>query len=151
MDQVRLTSESRRALRRARLFLEKAKACSGDERVDFEAFLETAIVWARAELHRLQTKHEKHPRWEPWWESLRRDSAVVFFQKQRNWILKEAPPKIGQKAFAARMGSDEPAYRPAAATEYYFFEDPDIPAVITVERHLDSLEKTLTNAESLFS
>ena len=38
-----LTGDSRHALSRARLFLEKAQTCSGEARVDFEAFLEAAI------------------------------------------------------------------------------------------------------------
>ena len=53
---MRLTRESREALSRARFFLEKAKGCASDDRGDFEAYLEAAIVFARAAVHRLQAR-----------------------------------------------------------------------------------------------
>ena len=61
---IKLTHESRSAISRARLFLEKAKMCPVDARVDFEAFLESVIVFSRAAMHRLQSRHEKHAQWE---------------------------------------------------------------------------------------
>ncbi len=113
-----LTHESRQALSRAQFFVEKAKECSGDAQVDFEAYIEAAIVFARAAVHRLKTKYERHPDWKDWWDSLRGDPAVEFFRTERDWILKEAPPKIGQKAFVASAGSTQPTYTPAYAREF---------------------------------
>jgi hypothetical protein len=55
MSRQTVTVESRTALARAHLFLEKAKACRGTEWVDFEAFLEASIVFGRSALHRLQS------------------------------------------------------------------------------------------------
>lgn len=133
-----VTAESRHALSRAKLFLDKAAECRGDERVDFEAYLEAAIVFARASLHRLQTQFRKHPDWKTWWESLSSDAAVTFFRVQRDFILKEAAPKVGQKVFGAPaisrwsvggqpspVGSDSPpAYQPSHALECYSLRIP---------------------------
>jgi hypothetical protein len=147
---IKLTHESRSAISRARFFLEKAKTCPVDARVDFEAFVEAAIVFARAAVHRLQSRHEKHAQWKEWWNGLRGFPSIEFFRTERDWILKEAAPKIGQKIFAASVGSTEPSHSPATAAELYYFDDPSIPATITVERHLDDLEKRLADAERLF-
>jgi hypothetical protein len=146
---MRVTSESRGAPSRARFFLEKAKACKGNERVDFEAYVEATIVFARAVLHRLQSRHRKHPQWKSWWDSLS-NPAVEFFRIQRDWILKDAPPKIGQRVFAPTVGGPE-AYVPIAASEFYYFESPDIPATVTVERHLAALEVLVADAEARFA
>jgi hypothetical protein len=145
-----LTLESRHALSRATFFLEKAKACSADARVDFESYLEAVIVFSRAAIHRLKTKHEHHPDWRSWWDSLRGDPSVDFFRTERDWILKEAPPKIGQKVYVPSIGSDRPSYVPVHAREFYYFEGPDVPATDTVEKHLKTLEKLLAEAERRF-
>ena len=58
-----VTPESRTALHRARLFLRLAEGCSPERRIEFEAFVEATIVFARAALHRLQTSHQRHARW----------------------------------------------------------------------------------------
>ena len=147
---IRLTHESRSAVSRARFFLEKAKACPVGARVDFEAFLEAAIVFARAAVHRLKSQHEGHAQWKAWWDGLRDDPAVEFFRTERDWILKEAPPKLGQKIFAASVGRAAPSYSPARAAELYYFDDPGVPATATVERHLNDLEKRLAEGERRF-
>jgi hypothetical protein len=147
---IKLTHESRSAISRARFFLEKAKMCPVDARVEFEAFLEATIVFARAALHRSQSQHKKHVPWKEWWNGLRGVAAVEFFRTERDWILKEAPPKIGQRIFAASVGSTEPSYSPAVASELYYFDDPGTPAAMTVERHLGDLEKRLADTERLF-
>ncbi len=148
---IRLTQESRGALSRAKLFLEKAKACPVDAQVDFEALLEAAIVFARAALHRLQTRYRKHPEWKAWWNGLEGDPAVEFFRCQRNLILKEAPPKLGQKIFAASIGTAEPSHSPAWASELYYFDDAHVSATTTVERYLNDLEEWLAEGERRFS
>ncbi len=145
------TTESRRAISRARFFLERAKDCPGDARVEFEAFLETSIVFARDALHRLRTKFREHPDQARWWGSLQGHPAIDFFRVQRDWILKEAPPKVGQKVFLACVGRPGSQYRPSRATECYYFDDPSIPAVETVEKHLAAIEDVLAAAEARFT
>jgi hypothetical protein len=133
--------------------LEKASASSADSRVDFEAFLEAAIVFARSAIHRVKTRHEKHKDWNQWWNGLKNDAAVNFFREQRDWILKDASPKIGQKVFLPGIGFNGPqgeAYAPARAAEFYYFENAATPATETVGRHLESLAKLLADAEVRF-
>jgi hypothetical protein len=148
-----MTQNSRSALGRARFFLEKAKECSADERVEFEAFLEASIVFARAALHRLPKKRLKQPAWNVWWHSLLGNAAVEFFRVERDFILKEASPKIGQKIFAPSISprTNTSAYTPSKALEFYYFESPDVEATETVERHLSELACLLADAEGRFS
>jgi len=134
----------RHAISRAWFFLDKAKECSGDLRRDFEAYLEACIIFARAAIHREKTQFEGHQGWQPWWDGLSTNPSVEFFRTERDRILKEAPPKIGQ---IIRLGGP-PA---AKAAELYYFETPDISAVETVERHLIKLQEIIFEAEQRFS
>ncbi len=147
---MQVTHESRSALERSRLFLRLAADCAADQRVEFEAFIEAAIVFARAALHRLQAKHERHAQWKSWWRGLSGNPAIEFFRTERDWLLKEAPLKIGQRGFAASIGSSRPSYEPSKASEFYFFESPDVPATDTVVGHLKELERVLKNGEATF-
>lgn len=152
---MRVTHESRSAEARARLFLNKASECSAENRVEFEAFIEASIVFGRAALHRFQKRHGNHPRWKPWWDGLLKNPSVGFFRTERDRLLKEAPPMIGQKAFAGvsveRGGvSTPPGNHPTKASEFYYFEGPEVPATVTVERHLAELERILKDAEVAF-
>jgi hypothetical protein len=145
---------SRSALSRARFFLEKAKECPADARVDCEAFLEASIVFARAAMHRIQARYRKHQNWKVWWDSLLDDPSVAFFREERDLILKEASPEVGQKIFMPSIGpsgADIPAPRPYRASEFYYFETPDVEATATVETHLIALERLLVDAEERFS
>lgn len=146
-----VTHKSRGALDRARFFLEKAETCRAPERVDFEAFLEASIVFARAAIHRLKTKYNRHPGFKAWFDSLRGDPAIEFFRTERDWILKEAPPKIGQIVYATSVGTDAPTHVPDTAGKFYYFEAPAIPATATVARHLQALEACLAEAGRRFS
>lgn len=122
--------------------------------MEFEAFLEASIVFARAAVHRFQTKHQKHPAWKQWWDSLKGNPAAEFFRTERNWLLKDAPPKIGQKVFLPFLGhggNQELARAPAKAAELYYFEDPGTPATVTVARHLDALAILLARGEQQFT
>lgn len=151
---MQLTHDSRLALSRARFFLEKANASSAESRVEFEAFLEAAIVFARAAVHRFKSKHGKHQNWKEWWDGLSNDPAVNLFRVERNWILKDAPPKIGQKVFVPSIGlggAQGATNVPASAAEFYYFEDPSTPATATVGRHLDTLANLLADAKRRFT
>ena len=134
----------RHAISRARFFLNLAKQCPIEERDEFEAYLEASIVFARTALHRLKSEHERHSNWEPWWNGLLYDPAVVFFRNERNWILKEGPPKFGQ---IIREGGPPTC----TAAELYYYENPQIPATDTVKKHLDAAEALLIEAKSCFS
>jgi hypothetical protein len=145
-----VTHESRGALARAAFFLDKAKACPLDAREDFEAFLEASIIFARAAVHRFKTKHDGHPSWKAVWDAWSDEPAVEFFRQERDWILKEAPPKIGQKLFAPSVGTNTTAYAPSSAAEFYYYYDPGTPATATVEAHLVALRGLLGKAEQVF-
>lgn len=148
-----VTHESRGALARARFFLDKAKACAPDDCVDFEAFLEASIVFARAAVHRLKTKYERNPRWQDVWGAWLNQPAIQFFRDERDLILKEAPPKLSQKLFAGffdSSGSSTPAFIPSSASAFYYFDNPDTPATVTVAVHLASLATLLAEAEQAF-
>lgn len=132
----------RHAISRARFFLQKAEQCSVQHRDDFEAYLETAIVFARAALHRLQSENSQHPNWKSWWDPLFSNTAVTFFREERNWILKEGPPRIGQVIPLGRSSD--------LAADLYYYESPGIRATDTVKRHLDEIEKLLLDAQSRF-
>lgn len=150
---MKVTRDARHALSRATSFLEKAKSCPVEERNDFELFLEASIVFARAAIHRLQSKHKRHPKWKMIWDSWARQTAVAFFRKERDWILKERPPQLGQKVFMPFLGHrpDEctPAFVPASAAELYYFETPETPATATIEQHLASLRALIDDAEAV--
>ncbi len=77
-----------------------------------------------------------------WWDSLRGNPAIEFFRVERDFILKEGPPKVGQ---IVRLGPT-----PLKAEELYYYEDPTVPATATVERHLNAMEKIVTDAENRF-
>lgn len=134
----------RHAISRARFFLHLAKQCPVDKRDEFEAYLEASIIFGRAALHRLQSEYERQSNWKPWWDGLRSNPAVIFFRKERNWILKEGPPKIGQIIRAG--GPPVPM-----AAELYYYENPQTPATDTVEKHLNAVEAILVEAQSRFS
>lgn len=124
------------------------------ERNDFEAFLEASIVFARAALHRLKAKREAHPKWKQWWSSLSGEPSVLFFRNERDFILKEGPPRIGQKIFVPSIGpgrTSAPAFNPQKASDLYYFDNPSIAATETVSMHLDVLEQLLADADRQFN
>jgi hypothetical protein len=92
----------------------------------------------------------RHPGWKSLWDSWARQPAIQFFREKRNWILKQAPPKLGQKIFAASVGSSQPTSVPSSAAEFYYYDDPETPATATVEKYLVSLAGLLTEAEQGF-
>ncbi len=134
----------RHAISRSRFFLGLARDCPGERRDEFEAYLEAAIVFARAALHRLQTQYSTHTEWSPWWEALLRDASVTFIRDERNWILKNAAPKISQ---IIRLGGP----LPPRAADLYYYEDQRTPADITIARHVDRIEEIVRQADARFS
>ena len=160
----RITNYSRRPLERAKLFLAKAKECPADNRVDFEAYLEASIIFGRSAIHRVQAAYKEDAvfknKFKIWWDSLENDKSVVFLKEERDMILHEAPPRIGQilqMPFIPASGhvggqpveDDEPdvidvqtisSEEDSHASDLYYFDDPSIPATQTVEDHLKVLE-----------
>lgn len=139
---------------RARFFLDKAIAAGSDERIDVEAFLEASIVFGRTAFHRFQTVHRKHAAWSGWLKSMANEPAMNFFRRERDQILKEGPPKIGQKIGMPSIGpggTHIPAAPVSTASEFYYFDDPAIPATTTVDRHLRTLERLLDEAQKQLS
>lgn len=134
----------RHAISRARFFLDLAKRCSVEERDEFEAYLEASIIFGRTAIHRLQSEYEHHSNWKPWCDRLRSDPAVQFFRNERNWILKQGPPKVGQ--IIGVGGLSVPM-----ASGLYYYENPQTPATETVEKYLNATVALLIEAQSLFS
>lgn len=134
-------AHERAAIARAEFFLALAEQCPPEQRSEFEAFLEAAIVFARAALHRLKGEFESHPAWKAWFAQLKGNPSVEFFREHRDFLLKEAPPKVGQ------IISFNPV---ASAAQLYYFEDPSVTATETVRKHLQSYAKTLLDGEACF-
>lgn len=152
-----MRAQSRRdAISRASFFLDQARSlpyhASGvAEREPFEAYLEATIIYGRVAVHRLRRdallKAKADPRLKPevnaWWNSLLKEPAIHFFRIERDFIAKVGPPKVGQ---IVRLGGPEPE----KMEELYYYENPDIPATKTIERHLRSVERIVADAEERF-
>jgi hypothetical protein len=114
--------------------------------------MEAATVFGRTALQRLQASAKRRVRgnpslkkeWKDWWDLILDDPAVRFFRFERDAILHDRPPKVGQVLY----GPGEPP--PEKAEAYYYFDSPDVPATDTIERHLNSIEKLVTDAEARF-
>jgi hypothetical protein len=134
----------RDAIPRARFFLQLAKLWPAEQRDECEACLEASIIFGRAALHRLQSKYKRNSNWKSWWDNLKDNPAVKFFRHERDFILKEGPPKVGQIIGGGSLPTP-------MAYELYYYETPQIPATDTVEKHLNAIETLLAEAESRFS
>lgn len=134
-------AHERTAIARAEFFLTLAEHCTPEQRTEFEAFLEAAIVFARAALHRFKCEFDSHPTWNAWFAQLKGNPSVEFFREHRDFLLKEASPKIGQ------LISFNPV---ASASQLYYFEDSSVTATETVRKHLQSYAKTLLDGEACF-
>jgi hypothetical protein len=136
--------QSRDAISRARFFVQKAELCNVQQREECEAYLETAIIFGRTILHRLQSKYSKHPDWKRWWDGLLSNASVSFFRIERDWILKEGPPKVGQVICLSDSSN-------LMAVDLYYYESPNIRVTDTIRQHLDEMEKLELEARNLFS
>jgi hypothetical protein len=146
----------RDAITRAWFFLEQARrlpyrADFGEYEV-FEAYLEAAIIYSRVAIHRLHSEALQRAKGDPhlkaevdaWWDSLLEDPAINFFRIECDFIAKVGPPKVGQNI---RAGGPVPGQK---MEELYYYENPGIPATETIERHLRSVERIVTDAEGRF-
>jgi hypothetical protein len=142
----------RDAITRACFFLEQARRlpyrADFREYEPFEAYLEATIIYSRVAIHRLHREALQRAKGAPhlkanvdaWWDSLREEPAINFFRIERDFIAKVGPPKVGQNI---RAGAEK-------MEELYYYENPTIPATETIERHLRSVERIVTDAEERF-
>ena len=143
----------RHSIARAKFFINLADQCPVAERDNHEAFMEAAIVFCRAAIHRLRTRYKKSPDWKTWFESLRGNPSIEFIKEERDWILKEAPPKVGQRIILGtpvgqEVIDDSPIEK--AKHLYYFVGETDKTAIDTVRRHIDEIERIVREGEHNF-
>jgi hypothetical protein len=137
MDEIK-----RDAISRARLFISLTNECAVTERNNHEAFLEAAIIFGRTAIHRTKTKYEKSADWHQWWNQLARNPSVKFLRDERDFILKEASPKVGQTV-GVGIEFDR-------AADHYYYESPDVRAVDTVEYHINETDRVVHEAGQQF-
>lgn len=112
-----------------------------DQRDEFEAYLEAALIFGRTTIHHLRGRFSNHLGWDQWFDSLRGNEAVEFFRQHRDFALKEGMPHVAQRISFDHI---------AAAAELYSFES-DIPATSTVTRHLAVISSLAQDAERRFA
>ncbi len=134
---------SRHGISRAKLFLDLADDCRASERDHHEAYLEAAIVFCRTAILRLIPRYKKSARWKAWFDLLLMNASIEFIRSERNFILKEAPPKVGQITYGGGLEVDRAKY-------LYYYENPNVPAVDTVRRHVAEVERVILEGEKLF-
>lgn len=133
---------SRHALSRARLFLDLADECPMEHRDRCEAFMEAAIIFCRAAMHRIQKQYKKRAGWKPWWASLRGDPDLVFIEEHRNWIVKEGPEKFNQVI--------RPGQPVQFAADCYHYEAVGVRATTTLRRLVAATERHVQDADARF-
>ncbi len=134
------------AISRARFFLKKAVGCNADQGDEFEAYLDAAIIFARTALLRIESAYKSHPHWRPWWDNLLVDHntspAVEFLRHERNHILHKASAKINR---VIHIGQTL-----AGASDSYYYETSEISPTDTVQKHIDTTENIVLDADSRF-
>ena len=85
---------------------------------------------------------KKRPDWETWFDPLRRNSSVEFIQNERNVIVHEAPPKVGQVLHVGQQVD--------LAKWCYYYDSPVIPAIDTVRGHVRETARIILEGESMF-
>ena len=133
---------ARHAISRARLFLDLADSCTIAERNLHEAYFEAAIIFCRAAMHRLQSRYGKKAGWKAWFDSLLSNPSVMFVREERDFILKDASPKVGQIIYQGEV--------PDLAKLLYYYEDANVPAVDTVRKHVEAVAKVILEGELKF-
>ena len=91
-------SVARDTLERAMFFVERAAPIGTADRVAFQAFIESAIVFARSVTLHLQNQYARIPEFPGWYvtwqDRLRADPLAKFFTEKRNYVLKEGPLEV---------------------------------------------------------
>jgi hypothetical protein len=86
---------ARRTLDRAHFFLGQAAEAGAGNRVAFQHYLESAIVFARSVTFHLQKQYAHTTGFDewyaPWQEKFKNDPLARFFTEQRNYSLKVGP------------------------------------------------------------
>ena len=107
-----------------------------------EAFMEAAIIFCRAALHRVRTQYKRRPGWDEWWNGLLNDPDLAFIRRRRDWIVKEAPETFSQVV--------QPGQPFSFAADCYYYERYDIRATTTLRRCVDATEGHTTDADTKF-
>lgn len=129
---------SRSAISRASLFADLASKCRVDQREEYEAFLEAAIVFLRAALHRWKNSpmHEQ-----VLWDSIKHSPSIMFVIDKRNILLKESHLAVTQIISFGDEGRD-------LADRLYCFELGES-AVETIRRHLFFIKAVVEGGDKL--
>jgi hypothetical protein len=140
-DEPNGLSESRDPLNRAHWFLNEAMPLPPDERIRFEIYLDSCIIFARSAMHRMDTRLRKagHSGWLKSFTDPADLTAVEFFRNKRDRLLKEAASRIGQTIYFG-----DPPSPPRASDFYYYVQDER--AVVTVERYLGRIRAIIESA-----
>jgi hypothetical protein len=87
-----------------------------------EAFMEAAIIFCRAAIHRVKTEYEGQPGWKNWWNRRRDDPDLAFIRKRHDWIVQEAPESFGQVI--------RPGQPMQFAADCYYYERANVRATV---------------------
>ena len=90
-----------------------------------------------------QTRYKKCPDWRIWFNPLEHNLSIQFIRTERDWNLKEAPPKVGQRIY---VGIEIEK----AKCLYYYVSEPDRTAIDTVRRHVAEIERIIREGEQKF-
>jgi hypothetical protein len=113
-----------------------------EQRDRCEAFMEAAIVFCRAALHRVQTRYKRRPGWNDWWDGLLNDPDLASIRRRRNWIVKDAPETFGQVV--------RPGQPFLLAADCYYYDTHTIRATTTLRRCVDATERHIQDADARF-
>jgi hypothetical protein len=135
----------RNAGARAKFFLALAEQCDLNHRNEFEAFVEASILFARSAILRAERKYKNHPNFKPWWQNLLKNPVLNALRDERNLVVHEAPPKVGQ--VIGGSGVDK-------ASSLYFYETDangkPVDIIRTLSAWVAEAENTAKQADSLF-
>jgi len=113
-----------------------------EQRDRCEAFMEAAIIFCRAALHRVQSQYKRRPNFKAWWEGLLNDADLKFIRTRRDRIVKQAPEAFNQ------VGRPGQPFNHAADT--YHYKHYTIRATTTLRRCVDATERYVQDADAKF-